>query len=86
MKQFTVIWHRDVQEALAELWLSAAEPAAVTSAGDLIDHMLASDPLAGAQEVSEGLFRLDVPPLRVYFEVSEADRVVRVARVRLLGQ
>ena len=41
--KYTVLWAPDAENDLAAIWLSAADRAAVQSAGDQIDALLKSD-------------------------------------------
>ena len=84
MTRYTVVWLRDAVEELAEIWLAAADRAAVTAASDEIDRALATDAANKGRPLSEGLRVYDTPPLRAVFSVTESDRKVEVARVRSL--
>jgi hypothetical protein len=64
--------------------MAAVVPNAVTMAQHRIDRTLRTDPLTNADAGPEGLYHLDVPPLRATFEVVDDDRLVRVLRVQLL--
>jgi hypothetical protein len=79
---YTVIWEAGVLSVLASIWLQAPDRQAVTRAQANIDHRLATDPLAYSTQVTEGLYAIEDPPLRVQFEVSEDDRLVTVVSVR----
>ncbi len=84
MIRYTVVWHREGRDELAEIWTDAQDCNAVTAAADLIDQQLADDAAKKGTELSEGLRALFVPPLRVLFVVREDDRVVEVLWVKLL--
>jgi hypothetical protein len=56
---------------------------AVTTASAEIDRELATDASAKGRSLSEGLLVYDAPPLRDVFSVSDPDRKVEIARVRL---
>jgi hypothetical protein len=84
MTRYTVTWVLAVQFDLAQLYLDATDPQAVTDAANAIDVMLATDPASKGTSMKEGLYSLDVPPLRVLYSVSESDRLVEVASVRRL--
>jgi plasmid stabilization system protein ParE len=78
---YTVVWKPRQKRHLAELWLSAPDRAAVTSAADEIDRRLRKSPLDEG-ESREGSFRLLlVSPLGVKYRVLEEDRVVEIVRV-----
>ena len=82
MTRYTVTWVGSAQQYLAQLYLDAQDPQAVTDAAHVIDLLLAKDPIAKGTHVQEGLYSLDVAPLRVLYSVSEPDRLVQVASVR----
>jgi hypothetical protein len=80
--RFTVVWDDEALNRLAAIWLRADDRAAITAAQAAIDAELAVSPSAKGSSISEGLRRLVKTPLQVLFEVSEADRIVRVTAVR----
>jgi hypothetical protein len=82
MKQFTVTWWLDAQNDLANLWMTAVDPGAVTRAADEIDRLLARDPTSVIEAHHEGLCRLTVGPLMVQYSIDDADRKVTVWAVR----
>lgn len=66
---------------LADAWLSAPDPAAVTTAQYAIERMLRMDPFAHGQHVAEGLWRLHVPPLLVHYSIDPDPRTVEITQV-----
>lgn len=82
MKQFTVAWWFDSQNDLANLWMAADDPKAVTRAADEIDRLLARDPASVIDDHHEGLCRLTVGPLTVQYSIDDPDRKVTVWTVR----
>jgi hypothetical protein len=63
---------------LADLWLAASDRAAVTAAANAIDGRLRNDPDTAGQPRG-GVTRILVePPLAVYFDVDEPNRMVTV--------
>jgi plasmid stabilization system protein ParE len=81
MTPYTVEWTSTAEDQLAEIWLQASDPQAVTTAQATIDGMLARNPLGHGVEVQEGLRKITVPPLTVYYEVNATQRVVEVSGV-----
>jgi hypothetical protein len=49
-----------------------------------IETELARDPSKHSIHLAEGLYRIELTPLRVLFEVDEADKIVQVVSVRLV--
>lgn len=67
MIRYTVVWHVEARDELAEIWTGARDRNAITAASNLIDRQLADDATTKGVELSEGLRGLFVPPLRVLF-------------------
>ena len=76
----TVDWTDDALSMLAAVWVWSPDRKAVTAAQAEIDRLLADDPTGHSQPVSEGLFAIDVEPLRVQFE-KVPPRTIRVVSV-----
>lgn len=81
---YSVDWDSDARAELANLWLrQAALRSAITAAQAMIDRLLASNPAGNAISVSEALYAIIERPLKVQYEISNADRSVTVVSVRL---
>ena len=76
--KYTVVWRPSAERKLAEVWVNARSRQRISNAADAIDAMLSHRPL----DVGESRFGksriLVVPPLCVYYNVHEADRLVAV--------
>jgi hypothetical protein len=81
MTPYTVQWKRRVLDALAALWLAAADRQAVTAAQARIDETLGQDPLGAGRHICEGLYKLHEPPLVVTYTVDQAQRQVEVQSI-----
>jgi plasmid stabilization system protein ParE len=79
--RYTVIWTRSAEQRLANIWLSATDRRAVTSASARIDGALARMPGSVGTPLFDTVRRLGVPPLAVEYEVVHADRIVFVLNV-----
>jgi hypothetical protein len=77
----TVEWRPEAEDALAEAWLQADDPQAVTEAQARIDHLLARDPLGSGTHLHEGLYQVVDHPLTVFYSVESARRHVEVQQV-----
>lgn len=75
---FTVVWRPTAEAQLAELWTDAGDPSAVSAAADQIDAQLASNALQQGESRWGATRILVEPPLAVYFDVSEPDRLATV--------
>src|SRR5580704_10557910 len=78
---FTVDWDTGAEDELTALWLAAPDQRAMAAASATIDHLLATDPFGFGQYLSEGLWRLRVPPLVVHYTVDLVRRHVQVTDV-----
>jgi hypothetical protein len=79
--RYSVNWTDDALDTLAVIWMQSPDPGAVTWAQATIDRLLASDPLRHGVPWAEGLYAIEVHPLRVQFEVFAGNRAVRVVSV-----
>jgi hypothetical protein len=75
---FTVDWKPDADDNLADVWTAAHDQTDMTRAADLADQLLARDPLGLGEYLSEGLWRLRVPPLVVHYTIDFARRHVDI--------
>jgi mRNA-degrading endonuclease RelE of RelBE toxin-antitoxin system len=72
----------EAEDQLAAIWTAAGgRRDAITRAQDTADRRLAADPFRYGRHLSEGLYRLDVPPLVIYYTVLTDARVVKVTEV-----
>jgi hypothetical protein len=78
---YTVEWTSTAEDQLADIWLNAADPPAVTNAQAMIDDRLARNPLQHGEEVQEGLRKIRLPPLTAFDEVQKARSAVEVSAV-----
>ena len=78
---YDVRWNASTRNTLATIWIGSANRRAVTAAQARIDRLLAADPLRNGIPLSEGLFFIEVHPLRVVFEVDDTNKTVRVVSV-----
>jgi ethanolamine utilization microcompartment shell protein EutL len=78
---YTVEWLTEAEDQLAEIWLQASDPKAVTASQAEIDRRLARDPTGCGQLLHEGLAKIVVPPLTAFYAVDAARRLVEVSGV-----
>ena len=81
MNGWAVDWTPIAENQLADIWLQAPDRAAVTTAEEAISRMLARDPLGHGKEVSEGLWRLTVKPLTVFYVPDSVQGTVELQAV-----
>jgi hypothetical protein len=82
---YTVDWSPDARATLATIWMGAANRQAVTVAQARIDRLLGADPLRNGTSVSEGLYAVEVHPLRALFEIADVGKPVKVVSVSELA-
>lgn len=83
MPRYTVLWHNEATNELAEIWVESLDRNALTYATNAIDRQLATAPSSKGSQLSEGLRVLAEPPLQILFLVREDDRIVEVLRLKL---
>jgi hypothetical protein len=79
--RYTVVWLRDAENRLADLYNRAADKRPVTDACNRIDVLLREDPEKVAEPFGK-FYVLTVEPLSVLFHVDPGDCMVRVVSVR----
>jgi hypothetical protein len=85
VKNFTVVWHPDVEEALAALVLEhwgTPRLEQLSRASAQIDQLLGDRPGDVGSAVGVNLRFLTVPPLTVLYAVYEDDRTVALLEYR----
>ena len=83
---YSVDWKPDALDGLAQAWMAIADKASVSAAEAEITRQLTRDPLAVGSAKSEGLRRIDVPPLVAYYSVDLPSRVVEVLQLGYLAR
>jgi hypothetical protein len=85
--RYTVVAETEARKQLTRLWTKSrsAQRREITRASAAIDVLLRCDPATKAKSQPEGLFIIDVPPLRAYFELSEPDRLVTITDYRWIS-
>ncbi len=71
----------DVESDLARYWIRSANRATVTAAQHLIDTKLADDPFRFGTHLSEGLWKVEVPPLKEFYEIDDAKKTVKITAI-----
>jgi hypothetical protein len=80
---YSVAWSHEARAQLGVIWIrQTASRRAITAAQARIDQLLAANPIRHGVAVSEGLFAIDVPPLRALYEISNGIQRVEVVVVR----
>jgi plasmid stabilization system protein ParE len=74
MSRYTVLSTSEAEDDLTSIWADADDRKQVSEAAHAADRLLAENPFQDSVYLSEQLRRRDIPPLRFYFEVREADR------------
>lgn len=84
MKSFVVEWDDEATGMLADIYLSASDPDALWPAQSQADRLLEQRPRTYGSELSEGLWQIIVPPLKIFYEIDDAKRLVAVTHVELV--
>lgn len=85
MTRYQVVSRPEVDDELADIWLnSSADKEAIRRAVTLVERSLAANPTQAGSHVAEGLWGIDVPPLRVFYTVDESRRIVYLAQFKKL--
>jgi hypothetical protein len=82
---YNVDWDISARRTLAAIWIKAGNRQAVTAAQDQIDRLLAANPLGNSKPVSEGLYAINVHPLRAVFEVDDSTESIMVVSIAELA-
>jgi len=80
--KYTVVWKPAAEADLARIWTRAADRGAVAAAADETDRLLRYSPHEQGESRSGSVRLMLIRPLGVFYEVSEADRMVHVLAVR----
>ena len=83
--KFRVIWEPESSNDLHLTWVLARDPSSVRAARDAAEELLAADPYKAGEHVSEGLWRMSLPPLRLQYSINSTERTVTVNTVTLLA-
>ena len=75
-----------MENELATIWADAPDRDVVSQAANTADRAFGVDPKSDAIYLRESLWRLVVPPLRIYFTIREDDRVVEIQAIALAPQ
>jgi len=79
--KWTVVWKTKALNDLAELWVESTDRSSMAFASDLIDELLATEPLVHGESRDDGARLLVVAPLVVRYYVSVDDCMVTVTAV-----
>lgn len=71
----------EAENDLAAIWLSASDPAAVTTAQDQIDDLLERNPIGYGRLLKEGLYQIMFVPLTAFYSIDQAKKIVNVSAV-----
>ena len=81
MIRYTVVWQKQTEADLANIWNEGVDRNAIAEAANRIDSELAVDAHMKGTLVSERSRELCVDPLHIMFRVDQMDRRVDVYRI-----
>jgi hypothetical protein len=82
---YTVAMTDEADNDLADVWMSAPDPPAITRTMNEAERILSLSPLGSSESLSEGLRRLKVEPILVYFRIDLPRRIVEISNIRLIA-
>ena len=80
--KYEVVWEDDARSEVAAEFVSGSDKVAIIDATYQIDRALESDPIGSGEQLSEGLYYIDRPPLRAIYLIREDTNRVDVGRIR----
>jgi hypothetical protein len=83
MKPYVVEWDDEATRMLADIFLRALNPNVLWPAQDRADRRLEQQPESQGVELSEGLWQIIEPPLKIFYEIDASKRLVIVTHVEL---
>lgn len=81
---WTVKWEPAIFTQVTYLWVQSPDPKAVRDGYDAVNRALGADLYAAGRHQSEGLWRAEVPPLVVQYEIDPDARLVTITAVAVL--
>jgi hypothetical protein len=82
---YFVHWTDPVSDFLAAMWVTSTNPDALVSTRNAIQYLLESNPHKHGTPVAEGLWKLTLPPLQVYFNIDSPNMRVEITDVYEIG-
>lgn len=83
MKAFKVEWDDEASDKLALLYMLVNDPNTLWPAQYRADRKLEQRPRQAGSEVSEGLWQIVEPRLKIFYEIDDAKQLVTVTHVQL---
>ena len=81
MNRYDQIWDTVAEDELADIWRNSPNKSMVVRAAAAIDKQLSQDPHGHGAHLSEGLWEITVPPIRVYYQIDDTNKEVIVRNV-----
>jgi len=75
-------WEADALAALAQAWMQADDRNAVNTAQAELDLQLSRDPVGNGTYLHEGLYKVTLPPLTLFYSINQTERIVEVVQVQ----
>ncbi|HJZ54449.1 MAG TPA: hypothetical protein VKE74_05800 [Gemmataceae bacterium] len=66
---------------LHQLWAISPDPAAVRTAADTAERLLAADPVGNGRYLSEELWKIEISPLAIYYTIDPSRQHVQITDV-----
>jgi hypothetical protein len=84
MKAYGVEWDDAAADLLAAHYLRVSDPNTIWPAQYRADRRLEQRPRTEGIELSEGLWQIIEPPLKIFYEIDDAKKLVTVTHVELI--
>lgn len=84
--KFDVVWDRDAESDLAEMWLAARDRQRLSEASERIEERLRRSPETAGESREAGVRLVFEDPLWVEFEIDEPNRKVHILTVWRRGR
>ena len=85
--KYAAYWLPRVKNVLAEAWIESKDRKSITNAADALNSLLATSPFDVGESREDVHLRFTVEgPLRVFFQIFEAEKRVLVVRASMSGK
>lgn len=81
MTPYQVIMSPMAHRQLAAIWIASSNRAEITQTEERIYQALTNDPKSAAREITPGFWLIQDPPLRIYFEINDVHKIIRITDV-----
>ncbi len=84
MKAYQVEWNAPATDLLADAYFRVSDPNIIWPAQYRADRKLEKNPRTVGVELSEGLWQIIEPPLKIFYEIDDDKKIVTVTHVDII--